>query len=83
MPLASCKKGYQLAAPDTPVDPSTTRRGLYFVGETRCAVAPTAAAVRAVVVDPGFCKPVHVASVRTDSAVPFDETEHWHPTEEE
>ena len=77
------QKGYQLAAPDTPVDPSTTRRGLYFVGETRCDVAPTVAAVRATVVDPGFCKPVHVASVRTDSAVPFDDTEHWHLTEAE
>ena len=30
-----------------------------------------------------FCKPVHVASVRTDSALPFDEAEHWHVTEEE
>ena len=77
------QKGYQLAAPTTPVDPSETRRGLYFVGEARCDVAPTVAAMRATVVDPGFCKPVHVASVRTDSALPFDEAEHWHVTEEE
>ena len=77
------QRGYQLAAPGTPVDPTTARRGLYFVGETRCDVAPTVAVVRATVVDPGFCKPVHVATVRTDSAVPFDDTEHWHVTEAE
>ena len=77
------QKGYQLAAPVAPVDPLTTRRGLYFVGQTRCGVAPTVAAVRTTVVDPGFCKPVHVASVRTDSNVPFDDAEHWHLTEEE
>ena len=77
------QKGYPLAAPATPVDPSETRRGLYFVGEARCVIAPTVAAMRATVVDPGFCKPVHVASVRTDSALPCDDAEHWHLTEQE
>ena len=37
------QRGYQLATPAAPVDPSTTRRGLYFVGEARCDVAPTVA----------------------------------------
>ena len=76
------KRGYQLATPAAPIDASTTRRGLYFVGESRCDVAPNDAPVRATVVDPGFCKPVHVASVCTDSAAPFDDAEHWHVTEE-
>ena len=39
--------------------------------------------LRATVVDPGFCKPVHVASVCTHSAAPLDDAEHWHLTEEE
>ena len=65
------------------MDPKTTRLAHNFVGQTRCDVAPTVAAVRTTVVDPGFCKPVHVASVRTDSNVPFDDAEHWHLTEEE
>ena len=76
------QKRYQLAAPAAPDDPSTSR-DLYFVGETRCDVAPTVAAMHATVVDPGFCKPVHVASVRTDSEVPFHDAEHWHLTEDE
>ena len=65
------------------MDPSTTGRGLYFVGEPRCDVAPTTASVRAFVLDPGFCKPVHVARVGTDSVVPFDDTKHGHLPEEE
>ena len=60
-----------------------TKRGLYFVGESRSDVAPTVTALRATVVDPGFCKPVHVASVCTHSAAPLDDAEHWHLTEEE
>ena len=77
------QKGYQLAQPSSPVDPSATKRGLYFVGESRSDVAPTVTALRATVVDPGFCKPVHVASVCTHSAAPLDDAEHWHLTEEE
>lgn len=36
--------------------------------------------VRVTVVDPELCKPVHVSSVRTNLAAPFDKVEHWHPT---
>ena len=77
------QRGYKLTEPEAPVDPSTTKRGLYFVGERRCDLASSASTVRATVVDPGFCKPVHVASVRSDSSVPFAEASHWHLTEEE
>ena len=51
--------------------------------ERRCDLASSAATVRATVVDPGFCKPVHVASVRSDSSAHFAEASHWHLTEEE
>jgi hypothetical protein len=77
------ERGYNLKAPEVPVDASTTRRGLYFVGEKRCDVLPSATPLRVAVVDPGFCKPVHVASVRSDSKSAFDEAEHWHVTEDE
>ncbi len=77
------QRGYRLAEPPAPVDVGTTRRGLYFVGERRCDAAPATAPVRVAVVDPGFCKPVHVAAVRTDSASPLHDAEHWHVTEEE
>ena len=76
------KRGYRLAEPDAQVDASTGR-GLFFVGERRCDLLPTATPVRATVVDPGFCKPVHVAAVRTDSADALADAEHWHLTEEE
>ena len=76
------KRGYQLAEPDAQVDASTAR-GLFFVGERRCDLLPTTTPVCATVVDPGFCKPVHVAAVRTDSADALLDAEHWHITEEE
>lgn len=79
---ALMKRGYHIAEPDAKVDASTSR-GLFFVGERRCDLLPTAMPVRATVVDPGFCKPVHVASVRTDSPDALADAEHWHITEEE
>ena len=46
-------------------------------------MAPVSASVRVSAVDPGFCKPIHVAAVGSDSPTPFEDAQHWHVTEDE
>ena len=77
------EKGYCLKAPDSQIDPLNTKRGLYYVGERRCDVAPSSRELKATVVDPGFCKPIHVASVSTASPSPHEDCQHWFITEDE
>ena len=77
------EKGYCLKAPNVPIDPSTTHRGLYFVGESRCDVKASTSEFKTTVVDPGFIKPVHVASVSSRSHSPQHDAVHWFVSEDE
>jgi hypothetical protein len=78
------KRGYDhLKAPEEAINPVSTNRGLYYVGEKRCDLAASTAPLRVKVIDPGFLKPVHVAAVDTDTEEPFHEASHWYLTEDE
>ena len=76
------EKGYNISAPDFPIDTTTTKRGLFCVQEGRCDIAPTDNLPDICVVDPGFVKPIHAAFLQTGSESIHQAT-HWSLSEEE
>ena len=85
------KKGYSsIVEPTTKVDLLDPKaRGLYYVGQKRNDILPVNkstmrdVSIRISAVDPGFCKPVHVASVRMDAQDPIADAQHDFVTESE
>ena len=77
------EKGYNIVAPENPVDVMTANRGLYVVHENRCDIAPSATRPNITVVDPGFVNPIAAAFVPSEAVDPISDAHYWSISEDE
>lgn len=76
------EQGYNIPLPQGAIDVNCTTRGLFCLQEGRCDILSTTERPNICVVDPGFVKPIHVASLSSESTS-VHEASHWWITEEE